>query len=98
MTPRKRRSYMTTEKRDAVQLVRDSGKSVHRVAREIGLSETALRRWVNQAEVDRGNGPGDSLTTGEKDELRKLRRENRQLRTEREFLKKATAFFAKESS
>ena len=98
MTRRKRRSYTAAEKQDAVRLVRDSGKSVHRVARELDLTETALRRWVNQAEVDKGIGSGASLTTGEKDEFRKLRRENRQLRMEREFLKKAAAFFAKENS
>ena len=67
------------------------------VAKELNLVETALRRWVQQAEVDAGRGPAGALTTVEKEELSRLRKENRELRMERAILKKAAAFFAKES-
>ena len=69
-----------------------------RVARELDLTESALRRWVQQYEVDHGPNPSGALTTEEKTELRTLRREVRVLREEREILKKAAAFFAKENA
>lgn len=75
-----------------------SGKSVYRVAQELDLTETALRRWVKQAEIDAGEGPAGAPTSEELAELRRLRRENRRLRMERDFLKQAAAFFAKDSS
>jgi transposase len=68
------------------------------VCRDLGLTESAVRKWVSQSEVDSGRGDGKTLTTAEREELTQLRRENRQLRMEREILKKATAFFAKEST
>jgi len=98
MTRRKRRRFTDEQKAEAVRLVQTSGKSVYRVAQELDLTETALRRWVKQAEIDAGNGPADALTTEEKEELRRLRRENKRLKQERDFLKEATAFFVKESS
>ena len=64
---------------------------------ELGIGESALRRWVEQAEVEAGRGPEGALKRSEREELVELRRENRRLRLEREILKKATAFFAKES-
>ena len=67
------------------------------MALELGIGETALRRWVEQAEVEAGGGPEGALKRSEREELVELRRENRRLRLEREILKKATAFFAKES-
>jgi transposase len=67
------------------------------VARELDLTETALRDWVRQAEVDAGRGRPGALTTEEREELTRLRREVRTLRMERDILKKATAFFAKEN-
>ena len=67
------------------------------VARELDLTETALRHWVQQAAIDQGKGPEGALTTAEKEELTKLRRENRTLRVERDLLVKWAAFFAKES-
>ena len=73
---------------------RDEGKSVGRVARDLDLSESALRNWVDHARADRTKGR-TGLTTEEREELRRLRKENRELRTEREILKKAAAFFAK---
>jgi len=71
--------------------------SVGAVARELDLTETALREWVRQAEIDAGRGQPEALTTDERAELAQLRREVRTLRMERDILKKATAFFAKES-
>lgn len=98
MAKRKRRAFTTEFKAEAVRLVRDSGKSVPTVARELDLTETALRSWVRQAEVDAGRGAPGALTSEEREELGRLRRETRTLRMEREILKKATAFFAKESA
>lgn len=95
---RKRRSFTKEFKADAVKLVKTSGRTVGQVAKELDLTETALRKWVQQATVDAGNGPEGVLSTIEKQELAELRRENRVLRMERDFLKKAAAFFAKEST
>ena len=97
VSKRERRSFTKEYKAEVVDLVRDSGKSVGTICRELDLTETAVRRWVKQAEVDKGQGPVGALTTAEREELRQLRRDNRELRMEREILKKATAFFAKES-
>jgi transposase len=98
MAKRKRRAFTTEFKVEAVRLVRESGKSVPTVARELDLTETALRSWVRQAEVDAGRGAPGALTSEEREELGRLRRETRTLRMEREILKKAAAFFAKESA
>ena len=94
MAKRKRRSFTEEQKADAVRLVRQVG-SVARVARDLDLTESALRNWVKQAEIDEGRGSEGSLTSDEKEELRRLRRENRTLQMERDFLKKAAAFFAR---
>jgi transposase len=94
---RTRRKFSAEFKAETVRLVRDSNKSVGTIARELDLTETALRRWVQQAEVDAGRGPVGALTSSEREELALLRRENKRLRMERDILKKATAFFAKES-
>ena len=98
MAKRKRRAFTTEFKAEAVRLVRESGKSVPTVARELDLTETALRSWVRQAEIDVGRGTPGALTTAEREELGHLRREVRTLRMERDILKKATAFFAKENA
>jgi len=98
MAKRKRRAFTREFKAQAVRIVRESGKSVGTVARELDLTETALRSWVRQAEVDAGRGALGALTTEEREELGRLRRENRTLRMERDILKKATAFFAKENA
>ena len=95
MPKRKRRHFTLEQKADAVRLVRQVG-SIGQVARDLDLTETALRHWVKQADVDEGQGPEGALTSDEKEELRRLRRENRTLKMERDFLKKAAAFFAKE--
>jgi transposase-like protein len=97
MAKRKRRAFTKEFKAETVRLVRESGKSVGAVARELDLTETALREWVRQAEVDAGRGRPGALTTEEREELARLRREVRTLRMERDILKKATAFFAKEN-
>ena len=98
MAKRKRRAFTTEFKAEAVRLVRESGKSVPTVARELDLTETALRSWARQAEVDAGRGAPGALTSEEREELGRLRRETRTLRMERDILKKAAAFFAKESA
>ena len=93
----KRRRFSPEFKLEAVKLATEGGMSVAQAARDLGIYETSLRRWIKQHEVDQGRGPAGALTTDERAELAKLRRENRQLRMEREILKKATAFFAKEN-
>jgi transposase len=94
---RKRRSFSAEYKAGAVRLVKEGGKSIGVVALELGLGESALRRWVHQDEIDAGGGGSGALRSSEREELAQLRRENRRLRMEREILKKATAFFARES-
>ena len=98
MAKRKRRAFTAEFKAQAVRVVHESGKSIGMVARELDLTETALRGWVRQAEIDAGRGAAGALTTDEREELGRLRREVRTLRMERDILKKATAFFAKESA
>ena len=92
---RLRRVFTAEYKAEVVELCRSGGRSIGQVCRDLGLGETAVRRWVSQAEVDSGRREG--LTTSEREELAFLRRENRVLREEREILKRATAFFAKET-
>ena len=96
MAPRPRRAFSTEFKAQTVELVRSSGKSIGQLCRELDLTETAVRRWVAQADIDAGRR--DGLTTAEREELTRLRRENRVLREEREILRKAAAFFAKETT
>ena len=85
---RPRRQFDVEFKASAVRLVLDEGKSVGRVARDLDLTESALRTWVDHARADRTQGR-TGLTTEEREELRRLRKENRELRTDREILKKA---------
>jgi len=95
--PRVRRSFTDEFKAGAVRLVIDEGKSVGQAARELDLTEPALRMWVERARADRGTGKPGALTTAEREELFRLRKENRILAEEREILKKAAAFFARQS-
>ena len=90
----KRREFTAEYKAEVVALFRTTDKSVAQLAKELDLTPSAVQRWVTQAEVDAGNREG--LTTTEREELAYLRRENRVLREERDILKRATAFFAKE--
>jgi len=95
MPRRRRRKFTAEQKADAVRMVREVG-NLAKVARDLDLTETSLRNWVKQADIDAGRGPDGALTTEEREELRRLRRENRTLKMEREFAKKAAAFFARE--
>ena len=90
-----RRSFTPEFKAEVVALARRGDRSIGQIARDFDLGETAVRAWVHQAETDAGERPG--LTTEEKEELTKLRRENRSLREDVEILKRATVFFAKET-
>jgi transposase len=94
---RTRRSFTDEFKAGAVRLVLDEGKTIPQVARDLDLTASALRIWVERARADRSKGK-TGLTTAEREELAKLRKEVRELRMERDILKKAAAFFAKEHS
>ena len=93
--PRPRRSFTPEFKADIVEQCRRGDRSIRQVAKDFDLTETAVREWVKQADIDDGQRPG--LTSAERDELAQLRRENRRLRDDVEILKRATAFFAKET-
>jgi transposase len=80
---------------EAIRLVRSGGLAQSQVARDLGVSTFTLRNWLRQTEIDAGEREG--LTTEEREELRRLRKENKLLREEREILKKAAAFFARET-
>jgi len=93
---RPRRSFTAEFKAEIVECCQRGDRSIGQVARDFDLTETAVREWVRQAE--RGAGTrGDGLTSSEKEELAQLRRENRRLREDVEILRRATAFFAKET-
>jgi transposase len=93
--PRPRRSFTPDFKAEVVALVRQPGKTAGGVAREMGLTETAVRAWVKQAERDDGTR-ADGLTAAERTEMAQLRKELREAREERDILKRAVAFFARE--
>ena len=97
MAKRKRRKFTKEFKREVVELCKKGDRSIGQVARDLDLTASSVGNWVKQYDIDRGEGPNGALTTAEKEELRVLRRENKRLRMERDILKKATAFFAKES-
>jgi len=94
---RARRSFTPEFKADAVRLCRLGDRSVADVAKDLDLTETALRDWVKRAEAAAEPAPAETLSTAERDELKELRKRVKRLEMEREILKKATAFFAKES-
>jgi transposase len=97
--PRRVRRKFTEEfKAGAIRLVLEEGRSIGQVARDLDVSESNLRLWVDHAKADRGIGRPGVLTTAEREELARLRKEVRVLRMERDILKKATAFFARENA
>ncbi len=89
-------AYSKSFRSDALDLVRVSGKTIPQIAKDLGIAEQTLRNWSNQAMIDRGDGAPGALTSEERLELQRLRRENKILEMERDILKKAAAFFAKE--
>lgn len=91
------RRYTEECKRDAVALVRSSGKTVTEVAREIGVIAEGLRNWVKQDTIDRGQGAPGGLTSAEREELGRVRRQNREQAERIEVLRKAAVLLAKES-
>ncbi len=88
--------YPEEFRREAIKLLRRGDRSIPELARDLGVSPQSLRNWSKQLDVDEGRR-SDGLTSDERDELKRLRRENRILTEEREILKKAAAFFASES-
>jgi transposase len=93
--PRSKPAYPPEFKAEAVRLVGSSDRSLSRLAKDLGVADQTLRNWVQHAEIN--DGEHDALAPNEREELRQLRREVRTLRQEREILKKAAAFFAKET-
>jgi transposase len=96
--PKPCRLFTDDQKAEAVRIVNQFGKPVSQVAKEMGLTESALRNWVNQARIDRQPDPQGQLTSTERKELIALRRDLKRVQMERDFLKKAATFFAQESS
>jgi transposase-like protein len=97
MANRKRRKFDAQFKAEAVRLCKVGDRTVGQVAKDLDLTYTALRDWVRRADIDAGKGPPGALTTAEREELSRLRRENKRLQMERDILKAAATFFAKES-
>jgi len=95
LSMRKRRTFTEEYKAEVVGLVRTRGKTVPEVARDLDLTETAVRNWVRQAAIDATRDPGGPLTSEERSELTRLRRELKTVTMERDFLRKAATFFAK---
>ncbi len=96
--PRTHPPYPPEFRAEAVRLARGSDKSLPALAADLGISSEALRHWVRRADADAGRGQPGALTTDEREELRRLRRENHVLKQERAIVKKAAAFFAKETA
>jgi transposase len=93
MSKRRRRSFSPEFKAEVVELCRQPGRSVRSVAVELDLTETAVRRWVSQAEVDAGVRPG--TTSSEAEQLARLRKQLREVTEERDILARAVGFFAR---
>jgi transposase len=94
--PRSRRQFTAEFKRDAVDLVRTTGRPIAEIARELGIYDSTLGNWVRQDRIDRGEQDGRS--SDEQARLRELERENAKLRMERDLLKRTVAFWVKEQS
>ncbi len=97
MARRKRRKFTPEFRAEVVALCQAGDRSIGQVAKDLDLTETAVREWVRRAEADAGLGRPGELASAEREELTRLRRENKQLRLEREILKAAATFFAKEN-
>ena len=97
MEKRKRRSFSKEFKAETVRLCKAGDRTIAQVAKDLDLTQTAVRAWVKRADIDAGSGPPGALTTSEREELSRLRRELKRVEMERDILKKATVFFAKES-
>ncbi|WP_328675078.1 transposase [Streptomyces sp. NBC_00343] len=89
--------YTDEFKRDAIALVDSSGRTVTAVARELGISSESLRGWYREAKADRGEGAPGEVSSAKREELKRLRRENREQQQKIEILKKTTAFFVKDN-
>ncbi len=89
--------YPDAYRAEAIDLVQSGDRSIPQIARDLGINEQTLRNWIKRAEIDAGHGAPGELTTDERAELVRLRRENRVLQQEKEILKKAAAYFAKET-
>ena len=98
MTKKPRRFFTSEQKAEAVNIVNQSGKPVSQVAKEMGLTESSLRKWVRQSRIDAQPRIEGELTSAAQQELVLLRRELKRVKQERDFLKKAAAFFAKDSA
>ena len=96
MSRRKRRKFTAEQKAQAVRLAQELG-CIAQAARDLDLTEASLANWIKQAKIDQGDGQPGELTTDERAELHRLRRENRILEQERSFLKKAAAYFAEDT-
>ena len=94
--PRSRPAYAPEYRAEAVRLVREGGRNPEQLARDLGCTAQSIRTWIRQADRDEGRR-SDGLTSAEREELRRLRAEVRVLRMERDLLKKAAAFFARDT-
>jgi transposase-like protein len=97
-TKRPRRAFTPDFKAEAVRLCQAGGRTIGQVAKDLDLTETALREWVKRAGPPPESAPKEALTSAERDELGELRKRVKRLEMEREILKKAAAFFAKENT
>ena len=95
---RVRRKFTAEFKADVVRMCQAGNETIAEICRRLDLPDNAVRKWAKQKEVDRAGGTADALTTSEREELTRIRRELKQVKLEREILKKATAFFAREIS
>jgi transposase-like protein len=94
---RKRRVFTPEFRAETVRLCKVGDRTIAQVSKDLDLTENSLREWVKRADIDTGKGPPDALTTAEREELARLRREVKRLGMERDILKAAATYFAKES-
>jgi transposase len=97
MGKRKKRTYTDEQRAEAVKIALGSGKPISQAAKDLDVGASVLRHWIKQAQIDKAADPNGPLTSEERAELAKLRRDNKQLEQENAFLKKASAYFAKQA-